>query len=45
MVGVRGRRAMVAIVVVARGSVNWEDERRQGAIPVTLFGDIVSVMA
>ena len=45
MVGVSGRREIVAIVVVARGSVSWEDGRRQGAVPVTLFGDIVSVIA
>lgn len=44
-VGVRGRRAIVPIIVIARGIVACEDWNRQGVVLDRLFGEIVSVMA
>lgn len=45
MAGVRGRREIVIMVVRARGRVSCVDGRRQGVVPVKLFGDIVRVIA
>ena len=45
MVGVSGRRVIVAMVDIASRSVDWVDGRRQGTVPVKVLGDMVSVMA
>lgn len=45
IVGVRGSKRIVAEVEMARGSVNCEEGRRQGAVPVRLLGEIVRAIA
>lgn len=42
--GVRGSREIVAIARQARGSVILRVRKRQGGVPVRLFGNIVRVM-
>lgn len=43
--GVSGSSEIVAVVRMASGSVSCRDGRRHGVVPVTLLGDMVSVMA
>jgi len=45
MAGVRGRREIVAMVEIARGSVSCVVGSRQGVVPERLFGEIVRVIA
>lgn len=45
MAGVRGKRERVAIVEIVKGRVSWDDGRRQGVVPIKLFGEIVRVRA
>lgn len=45
MVGVRGSKEIVNMVRMASGNVSCGEWRRQGVKPVTLLGDMVSVMA
>lgn len=42
--GVRGSRRVARVVEMARGIVGYDEWRRQGVVPVRLFGDIVRVI-
>lgn len=43
--GISGRRRRVPMVNTAVGRVRLGEVRRQGAVPVVLFGNIVKVIA
>lgn len=43
--GVRGRRVRAAMVERARGREGCREGRRQGAVLVKMFGDMVSAIA
>lgn len=45
IVGVRGSREIVAVVAIARGSVDCVEVRRHGVVPIGLFGAIVRAAA
>lgn len=45
MPGARGRREMVIVEVIAKGSVIWVDWARHGVVPTVVLGDIVKVAA
>lgn len=45
MAGVRGRSPSAAVVERARGRVSWVDWARQGVVELTVFGEIVRVIA